>query len=165
VYHISSSGCSRFPRIPQATGWPRFSSISSESSTVPKLHRATVSLIGQSLVLTGHGPGAPIPSPSFTSSENHMRALAIQPGYWCFKSIQLPHSCITLVAKLAKGSVIAVSDGSFSNQYGTAAWVLHGHKTRCTGQVVCPGTAAEQNSSRSEVSGLLAILMIIDQLV
>jgi hypothetical protein len=45
----------------------------------------------------------------------------------------------------------------------TASWVLQGPNSRCTGQLICPGSAADQNSYRSEVSGLLAILMMVDQ--
>ncbi len=59
---------------------------------------------------------------------------------------------------------VCVSDGSYFSQYGTAAWVLQGTKSRCSGQVVCPGSASDQNSYRSEVSGLLAILLFVDLL-
>jgi hypothetical protein len=63
------------------------------------------------------------------------------------------------------GLIVAVSDGSYSNFYGTAAWVLQGTSSRCTGQVICPGSAADQNSYKSEVSGLLSILTMVDQFV
>jgi hypothetical protein len=42
---------------------------------------------------------------------------------------------------------------------------LQGTKSRCSGQVVCPGSASDQNSYRSKVSGLLAILIFVDLLV
>jgi hypothetical protein len=62
--------------------------------------------------------------------------------------------------------VIAVSDGSFQDQYGTAAWVLEGStpKGRIVGAVIVPGTAKDQSAYRSELAGIYSILLCVKKL-
>jgi hypothetical protein len=77
----------------------------------------------------------------------------------------LPEDCSPIRDAILQGSLIAVSDGSYQETYGTAAWILQAPEHRILGQAICPGTADDQNSYRSEIAGLLAILHIIDALV
>jgi hypothetical protein len=165
LYQVLEHGSYRFSRQPRSSGRPRFSTEGLLSPLPPHIHKATVSLSGRSLTLTGHAPCLRIPSDKRLSFDAFLTSLANRPGYWCLKSVQLPEDCSSFALDICTGRVIAVSDGSFSNSYGTAAWVLQGPASRCIGQVVCPGSASDQNSYRSEVSGLLAILTIVDQFV
>ena len=57
-------------------------------------------------------------------------------------------------------SAIAVSDGSFKDAFGTAAWTLRGATNECfiTGVNVAPGTDEDQNAFRSELVGLYGII-------
>jgi hypothetical protein len=158
-------GCFRYPCIPRMSGRPRFSRDCFVSDSRPDIHRASVSVTGGHLILTGHGPCTPPQPPLKPTLDEHIRSLAALPGYWSLWSVQSPHDCSVIAAELTNGSIIVVSDGSYYNSFGTAAWVLQGTHFRCTGQVICPGSAIDQNSYRSEISGLLSILVMIDQVV
>ncbi len=114
--------------------------------------------------MTGHGKCRTTPTSNYCSFETYLNSLKNTPGYWFLYSVQLPQDCKSFASEMAAGLIIAVSDGSYSSQYGTAAWVLQGTNSRCSGQVICPGSASDQNSYRSEVSGLLAILLFVDLL-
>jgi hypothetical protein len=70
-----------------------------------------------------------------------------------------------MAADIEHDQIIAVSDGSYHDSFGTEAWILQGSTSRCTGQVICPGSAEDQNSYRSEVSGLVSVLLIVDLFV
>jgi hypothetical protein len=45
--------------------------------------------------------------------------------------------------------------------YRTAAWTLYAPPVRLSGEVICPGSAKDKNSYRSEIAGLLSILTIV----
>jgi hypothetical protein len=66
-----------------------------------------------------------------------------------------------LAKAIQEGEAIAISDGSFQDQYGTAAWALEGSgsKGRIVGAVTVPGTAKDQSAYRSELAGLYCILL------
>jgi hypothetical protein len=63
-------------------------------------------------------------------------------------------------------SVIAVSDGSFKNSFGTAAWTIgmETHDGLIAGKVICPGGPGEQSSNRSKLTGIYALLTITHHL-
>jgi hypothetical protein len=55
------------------------------------------------------------------------------------------------------GEAIAVSDDSFKDQYGTAAWVIEGssdRQGRISGAVIVPGHAEDQSTYHSELVGI-----------
>jgi hypothetical protein len=91
--------------------------------------------------------------------------LSTQPGSWPILSTQIPDDTTPIRDAIISGSLIAVSDGSCKDTYGTAAWILYAAPFYLSGQVVCPGAAKDQNSYRSEIAGLLAILNMVDALV
>jgi hypothetical protein len=63
---------------------------------------------------------------------------------------------------LAAGTVIAVADGSFKNQLGTAAFTLIDEQTghRLEGANVVPGQPSDQSAYRSELAGIFGILIV-----
>jgi hypothetical protein len=73
---------------------------------------------------------------------------------------------ITIAQALKNKAAIAVSDGSFKDSYGTAAWVVEGLNSygRMMGQVITPGGPSDHSSYRSELSGIYSILVVVNQL-
>jgi hypothetical protein len=69
----------------------------------------------------------------------------------------------TLAQDIKNGDAIAVSDGSFKDQLGTAAWTIEGRdaspttKTSVEGSCVIPGNPEDQGAYRSELGGLYCI--------
>jgi hypothetical protein len=59
-----------------------------------------------------------------------------------------------------------VSDGSFRDAYGTAAWVIEGdnHVGRIVGRVISPGGGLDQSPYRSELTGIYAVMKFIGKL-
>jgi hypothetical protein len=66
-----------------------------------------------------------------------------------------------LAQAIQEGEAIAISDRSFHDQYGTAAWVLEGCVSigRAIGANVVSGTAKDQSAYRSELAGIFSILV------
>ncbi len=77
----------------------------------------------------------------------------------------MPDNCTPFRDAILCGSLIAVSDGSCQDTYGTSAWVLQAPTHRLLGKNICPGTADNQNSYRSEIAGLLSNLTMVEALV
>jgi hypothetical protein len=82
------------------------------------------------------------------------------PTSWILKDVKLPPN---LVSKLTTpGTIQAVSDGSFKDSHGTAAWLLE-VAPDCTiyGLAVVPGCGSDQSAYRSELTGLYGIAMTV----
>jgi hypothetical protein len=87
---------------------------------------------------------------------------------WAIKSLD----CLTQGAVIARalicGTAIAVCDGSYKDQFGTAGFVIqreHHQEGRILGANVTPGHSADQNPYRSEIGGIFAVIVIIEALV
>jgi hypothetical protein len=82
---------------------------------------------------------------------------------WCTDDLVVAPDCTELVLG-TKAGLTAISDGSFKNTWGTAAWTIGitEHKQYISGQVVCPGGADAHSSYRSELTGLYVILAIMN---
>jgi hypothetical protein len=63
---------------------------------------------------------------------------------------------------LAAGTEIAVADGSFKNQLGTAAFTLINEQTghRLEGANLVPGQPSDQSAYQSELAGLFGIMIV-----
>jgi hypothetical protein len=66
-----------------------------------------------------------------------------------------------LATAIQEGDAIAISDGSFQDQYGTAAWFMEGACSlgRIVGAVMVPGTGKDQSAYRSELTGIYSFLV------
>ncbi len=73
---------------------------------------------------------------------------------------------VTITQALKHREAIAVSDGSFKNEYGTAAWVIEGESSdsRMCDQVIAPGGPQDQSPYRSELTGIYSILLMVNKL-
>ena len=71
------------------------------------------------------------------------------------------HNGAYIAQSIAKGSAIAISNGSYKDGHGTASWTIQdeaGHSV--DGNVVCPGLAQDMSSYRSELVGLYSVALI-----
>jgi hypothetical protein len=78
-------------------------------------------------------------------------------GNWILDQVVFPDN-IEQELQRARGEIKAVSDGSFKEKFGTAAWMIY-ITERCiiTGQCVSPGDPEDQSAYRSELTGLYGI--------
>jgi len=62
-------------------------------------------------------------------------------------------------------TIMAVSDGSFKDLYGTAAWTIGTDENEhiVSGRAICSGGPASQSAYRSELTGPYAILAVLHQ--
>jgi hypothetical protein len=87
---------------------------------------------------------------------------------WAVSSFDCPSNGSLLASAIIQGTAIAVCDGSYKHQFGTAGYVLQGNETsedRILGANVTPGHPDEQNPYRSEVAGIFAVVVIVEALV
>ncbi len=82
---------------------------------------------------------------------------------WCFAHMEMEDEGQVLAKAITQGEAIAISDGSYKDTYGTAAWVFKGAAAtgRVVGSVVVPGSAQDQSSYRSELAGIYSILVLL----
>jgi hypothetical protein len=73
----------------------------------------------------------------------------------------------TVAKAIRAGVAVAVSDGSFKDAFGTAAWVIQGETTEgeVLGRCSVPGPAEWQSAYRSELCGILGSVYCITNLV
>jgi Reverse transcriptase (RNA-dependent DNA polymerase) len=86
---------------------------------------------------------------------------------WVFENVQFQGSCVSIAQSIRQGTCSCVTDGSFKEQHGTAAWKivdLDKPDHAIEGQVVTPGFPHQQDAYRSELSGLYASVMAINAL-
>jgi hypothetical protein len=86
------------------------------------------------------------------------------PTNWILRDVQFPDN-LQEEWNNRTGDVRAVSDGSFKNAHGTAAWIIF-ISNRCIikGRAIAPGHPDDQSAYRSELTGLYGIVMTIRHL-
>jgi hypothetical protein len=121
-----------------------FSEMGSVHNLPPQAQPATVQL-NHCTRLTGLG-----------SLADSLKTIHIDCPDWIINNIQLLPDAMYQF-KQNQHSLIAVSDGSFKNGHGTAAWILYfSDSCSCVGRVVVLGGAQDQSAYRSELTGLYA---------
>ena len=82
---------------------------------------------------------------------------------WATKYLQMTDNGHHIAKAILLGKAITVSDGSYKDDYGTAAFVLEGetHVGRITGQLCVPGAPEDHSSHRSELAGMIGALIVI----
>jgi hypothetical protein len=87
---------------------------------------------------------------------------------WCFENVTIPEFYGPILEDMQQGNILVICDGSFqpSVKRGCAAWILEG--TSChqqiTGKVTTPGSMEDLSAYRSELSGILAALSVINRI-
>jgi hypothetical protein len=81
--------------------------------------------------------------------------------HWIIQNVQFPNNVKSEIESV-RGVLRAVSDGSFKDAFGTAAWMIH-VSDRCVlrGHCVTPGNPSNQSAYRSELTGIYGIVCTI----
>jgi hypothetical protein len=71
-----------------------------------------------------------------------------------------------LAQGIREGEVMAVSDGSYKEEHGTATVILVGKNSPCKLIIhaVAPGEGKDMSSYRSELTGIMATLLLVEKL-
>jgi hypothetical protein len=115
------------------------------------------------MLLLTHNTTAPS---AFTSLQACMASLLSNARV--FDCVQFHGSSESLAQSIREGTCSCVTDGTYKDQHGTAAWKiidLDKPKHSIKGQVVTPGFPYQQDSYRSELSGLCASVTAINALI
>jgi hypothetical protein len=123
---------------------------------------------GQYLLFQGTAPigSNTIPTPeafSFPLLQAYVSSLASQA--WVFENIQIQGDLASLAQSIRQGTCACITDGSFKDSHGTAAWKILDFATPehvMEGQVVTPGHPYQQDAYCSELSGLYASVIAIN---
>lgn len=85
---------------------------------------------------------------------------------WCVENLVLKDEGVIIADAIRNRTAIAVSDGSFKDTYGTAAWVLEGDISagRIIGPVIALGNDVDHSAYRNELSGILAVMIMVKHL-
>ena len=83
---------------------------------------------------------------------------------WALKDIVTTPDISKIVQSLKNGTAVAVSDGSFKDEGGTAAWIIESHDgtQRMIGRVLVPGYPSDHSAYRSELAGLYSIVLVVE---
>jgi hypothetical protein len=87
---------------------------------------------------------------------------------WAIHTLHCPKNGSTVAQVITGGNTIAVCEGSYKDHFGTAAFVLHNgnsQASRILGVHVTPGHAGDINPYRSELGGILAIVIVTEAII
>jgi Reverse transcriptase (RNA-dependent DNA polymerase) len=148
----------------------RFRIIPITPSEIPLTARpCSVTLQGQDVLMQGFSDYLPAQSPEAVPQNFTDYVASLKSKSWIFSSIQIRGSLTVLAEAIRNGTTCScVTDGSYKDTHGTAAWKILDLATpehSIEGQCVTPGTSAQQNPYRSELSGLLASVSATNALV
>jgi len=106
-----------------------------------------------------------IPPPQQTCVE-HLANLP-QDKWWTFSHLDLLDNGIPLSKAIRTGQACTVSNGSFKEKFGMAAWVFYHGETNATlglGKLITPGYPEDQCAYWSKMSGIYNIASTIREL-
>jgi hypothetical protein len=83
---------------------------------------------------------------------------------WAVERFAVADGGVMLADAIRRGQAVAVSDGSYKDAFGTAAYVLEGVNSdnRLVVVLISPGTPDDQTSHRSELAGLFGIVVMVN---
>jgi hypothetical protein len=123
---------------------------------------------GTSLLFGNEHPCAPL-SHCPTLSHDYARSRELLPAadQWVISQLSLADKGAFLVVSLRKGTAIAVSDGSFKDACGTAAFMIEDCDTpsavsQAIGVNTVPGFTEDHSTYRSELSAVSGIIATVD---
>jgi len=158
IWEVQGTQWLRHGSMPHRTRQSWFHADGELSSPPPinSLAKATITKIGQKLVLTGYKE---CESPPLGVDPCHQLRRLNFSQQWNL-NVQLEGSQREFLHQLSEGLGYAVSDGLFKAESGAAAWLIEGSKAtpRLVGRWHTPGEASDHSSFRSEVAGILGVL-------
>jgi len=98
-----------------------------------------------------------------TSVKDHVK----DHDLWAIRSFDCPNNGATIAQAILQGTALAICDGSYKDQFGTAGFAIQNgssRDSRILGANVTPGHPEDQNPYRSEVGGIAAIVIIVEAL-
>ena len=101
------------------------------------------------------------------SLERLMEVLSLREGeQWALHNLKTTECIDDIVMDIATGKAVGVSDGSFKDEAGTAAWIIENElgTQRIMGTVVVPGYGSDQSAYRSEIAGLYAMVLVVEMI-
>ena len=99
------------------------------------------------------------------SLETLIRELDTKIGeQWALKNMKTTVCIDDIVADIKNGKAVGVSDGSFKDEGGTAAWIIENEAgtQRIMGTVEVPGHGSDQSAYRSELAGIYAMVLVVE---
>ena len=160
IYHRSPHGWQFFSRIhsQRAVRYPRFLAIPTFGSPSAATFNCTILSRGTSFLMTGYSTSTKSSTPARSPDIFHRLSHPSPTAKWACHSIDLNQDFHALLVSLRTGGAIAVSDGSYANGAGTAAWIVTDQCNSISGLCVLPGSPSYHNSFRSELGGIYGIL-------
>ena len=85
---------------------------------------------------------------------------------WCADHFWASDNGDTIAEAIRQGTAVALSDGSYKDQRGTSAWVIEADQEigRIKGWNMVPGYQDDHSSYRSELTGILSILVFLHEI-
>jgi hypothetical protein len=146
------------------------SSISSTATDItPTAVPAKVYRQGSLLVVIGWAPISTSPRQQKSTSLQEFVRLNVHPdAAWAVKGLTVGNEDDgrAVATSISNGSFLAISDGSFKDQHGTASWIVQGEDSfgAFGSSLITPENPEDQSAHRSELAGLFGIATIVDLL-
>ncbi len=158
LWRVTSLQWARHGGIPQRTRQHHFHSHGEifEPPPMLELYKATVTTVGARLIMTGYQSCEQTERITDLCQAERITPFSLQWGL----QLKLDGPQKVLLKALSEGHGYAVSDGSYKDESGAAAWIIEGQTSaaRLTGAWHTPGHEEDHSSFRSEVAGVLGIL-------
>lgn len=133
------------------------------SELPPDCQRATVAMEHHGPLLVSIGSSLPAFQITYDNFEDYLQSLP-EDSRWAIAQLGFDGEFLVLINSLIAGTLIAVSDGSFKDSFGTAAFTLVATGASCVAVNVVPGPPPVQCAYRSELSGLYGIVLLVNAL-
>jgi len=144
--------------IPQRTRqcWFHGTGCSEYLPPLLELHKASIARHGQKLCLTRYDAC----EEALTNQDFCQWLRSVEFSLQWGLSVQQTGGQQTLLQTLSQGQGYAVSDGSYKDEMGAAAWIIEGPTLalRLTGQIYTPSHSMDHSSFRSKLSGIVGVL-------
>ena len=89
---------------------------------------------------------------------------SLPPSYrWALHTTNLGTSGPSVAAAISQGICLGMSNGSYKDGFGKAAWILTAGTTdhHAHGELIVPGLPGDQSSYHSELAGLYSLVLAI----
>jgi len=85
---------------------------------------------------------------------------------WAFQSFKTLDNGKLIAVTLANGKCLAICDGSYQSELGTAAWIITDELESgyVQGSTWVPGILDDQSAYRSELAGIYSIIWLVNRM-
>ena len=143
----------------------RFSSLGGQEvdEMTSSAYPATIEMCHSHIILTGYSEVIKTDHEKVSLAEFVKTSLHVD-ARWAVQNFLSTDGGQYVAEAIENGTCIAVSDGSFKEQFGTASWSIQGPTEvhQLSGSCIVPGHAKDQSAYRSELSGLYAIIIMVE---